>query len=540
MKKFMLLLTLLLFGCEEEPKILELIGEESVTISVNSNFIDEGVNLAEGEYAVTGSVDTSTPGTYKLLYSTNDGQQVIRTIVVEEVLVQEFIMHGDKEVEIELGTVYQDRGYRVNFGSVEVTNDVDTSTVGEYEVTYDCDAGTFIRIVHVVDTVAPELKLVGETLQFGNLDDLEDDGYEVDDISDDVTVTLKDETDKNGVRRTITYTATDGSGNSVEATRVIYSIAHKELMQVHSVYGFDTNGNMFTNLGKYTFNSDINEFERVYDNSFDGLNFRTESLLDVEDNKLLFRSDNGKEQSTVLAFIGDVIWEKQFPSYDVKNGIIVEDGILVLLDGFGDKTNSGYIEKYSLNGKLMWSNRFDEYGTFFVDNLKANEEVILVDIFAEGEDNHFHPVSVEMNHNGEIVGEANSISLFSSYKTINDIVYASGSYKGLDGVFRLDDNLEVEDILYQKSNFIVDYFGSIDDSLFIILGHDFRVEGIEWIQEHYVRIVTSNGSLIEEIFYDNTYKEITGMNETDGFIFYSINKGNTTEVYSIKKVVGEN
>ena len=84
---------------------------------------------------------------------------------------------GDAEVTVEVGTTYTDLGatasdnYMMDITTDIVTvNNVDTSVIGTYTVTYNVsddagnDASEVTRTVNVTDTTAPVITLVGDAV----------------------------------------------------------------------------------------------------------------------------------------------------------------------------------------------------------------------------------------------------------------------------------------------------------------------------------------------------------------------------------------
>ncbi len=93
--------------------------------------------------------------------------------LLKKLLLPEITILGDNPVTKECGSTYLDVGATANdvpdgdlTGQIQVVNDVDSSTPGEYTVTYtvtDSDNNTVVvvRTVRVVDTTAPEILLNG-------------------------------------------------------------------------------------------------------------------------------------------------------------------------------------------------------------------------------------------------------------------------------------------------------------------------------------------------------------------------------------------
>lgn len=141
----------------------------------------------------------------------------------------EITLVGESEVTVEAGEDYVDAGATaldLNDGEVSVltTGSVDTSILDEYILTYSAvdafghEAAPVIRTVHVVDTIAPVLTLVGEsevTLTQG--DEYVDagatalDSFEGD-VTESILIDNPVETSVVGTY-TITYDVMDSSGN---------------------------------------------------------------------------------------------------------------------------------------------------------------------------------------------------------------------------------------------------------------------------------------------------------------------------------------
>ena len=133
---------------------------------------------------------------------------------------------GDNPATVELGTTYEDEGATADGGeTVTSVSDVDSNTVGSYTVTYSAtdpsgNTGTATRTVNVVDTTAPVITVIGDnpaTVELGTT--YEDEGATADGGE---TVTSVSDVDSNTVGSyTVTYSATDPSGNTGTATRTV-------------------------------------------------------------------------------------------------------------------------------------------------------------------------------------------------------------------------------------------------------------------------------------------------------------------------------
>ena len=164
----------------------------------------------------------------------NEATAVVRTVNVVDTTAPVITITGDEPCTIELGATYTDEGATATdlSGDITVTSTstVDTSIVGSYTVTYTAtdasgnEATAVTRTVNVVDTTAPVITLTGDnpvTIELG--DTYTDEGATATDESGDITVTTSGTVDTSIVGSyTVTYTATDSSGN--EATAVVRTV----------------------------------------------------------------------------------------------------------------------------------------------------------------------------------------------------------------------------------------------------------------------------------------------------------------------------
>jgi hypothetical protein len=142
-------------------------------------------------------------------------------------------LNGSNPMTVELGSTFTDPGATAmdaNHGSTPVTSSgtVNTDVVGSYTITYtatdlDNNTATATRVVNVVDTIAPVVTVTGDnpaTVELGAT--YTDAGATASDASNSATVITSGsvDTDKVGTY-TLTYTATDASGNAGTATRTV-------------------------------------------------------------------------------------------------------------------------------------------------------------------------------------------------------------------------------------------------------------------------------------------------------------------------------
>ena len=140
---------------------------------------------------------------------------------------------GDNPATTELGQTYTDAGATAfdefhGETPVSTTGTVDTNLVGSYTLTYtatdlDGNTATATRTVNVVDTTAPTITITGDnpaTVELGGT--YTDAGATATDASGSVDVVTTGTVDPDTVGTyTITYSATDPSGNEATASRTV-------------------------------------------------------------------------------------------------------------------------------------------------------------------------------------------------------------------------------------------------------------------------------------------------------------------------------
>lgn len=159
---------------------------------------------------------------------------------------------GDNPLNLEHGSIYQEFGAQAvdeTDGALDHSTSgvVDTAALGTYSVFYSAtdlseNTTTVVRTVNIVDTTAPVITLNGGdsvALEYGS--DWQDLPTAVDAVDGVVAVSVDGTFDPvTAGSYTITYTATDSSGNSATATRDITvgeQPADYSLSYVHSIDG---------------------------------------------------------------------------------------------------------------------------------------------------------------------------------------------------------------------------------------------------------------------------------------------------------------
>ena len=217
---------------------ITLVGESVVEVGLDTSYEDAGATATDAvdgsvEVVTTGSVDISTAATYTLTYTATDtagnSSTATRTVEVKDVTAPVITVAGTNPVTIELGDTYADEGATADGGeTVTSSGTVDTFTVGSYTITYSAtdaagNTGTATRTVNVEDTTAPVITVSGDNPASVDLNTTYNDaGASATDLSGEITVISSGTVDTSIVGTyTITYSATDESGNTATATREV-------------------------------------------------------------------------------------------------------------------------------------------------------------------------------------------------------------------------------------------------------------------------------------------------------------------------------
>ena len=211
--------------------VITILGDNPAAVELGGVYTDAGAIADGGETVTTsGTVDTSTVGAYTLTYTAinaaNNRGTATRIVNVADSRAPLITILGDNPTIVELGGIYTEAGATADGGeTVTISGTVDTSTVGVYTLTYSAtndinNTGTAIRIVNVVDTIAPVVTVLGDnpaTVERGAT--YTDAGATADGGE---TVTIPGSVDTSTVGTyTLSYSATDAANNTGTATRIL-------------------------------------------------------------------------------------------------------------------------------------------------------------------------------------------------------------------------------------------------------------------------------------------------------------------------------
>ena len=231
------------------PPVITANGSLSVQVNQGDTYIDAGATASDaedgdltGSIVTTNLVDTSTPGNYTVTYEVTDSggltDTVIRNVAVLANSPPVITANGSLNIQINQGDTYNDAGATASdaedgdlTGSIVTTNLVDTSTPGNYTVTYQVtDSGglsdTVIRNVEVLANNPPVINITGPTtINLTQGDTYNDAGATASDAEDgDLTGSIVTnsnvDTSTPGTYQ-VNYSVTDSGGLSDSATRTV-------------------------------------------------------------------------------------------------------------------------------------------------------------------------------------------------------------------------------------------------------------------------------------------------------------------------------
>ena len=227
----------------EKPKVDIKNKEVKVEVKQNTEFeiphTTYHMQDVTSSVRVKGNVDYNTIGSYKIQYEvpTIIGKYIVeQTVNVVDETPPTITLKGDKECNLSYSSAYTEAGYTVEDNSGEDLTEkvkIEKEPISdiEYNMVYSVEdsAGNKaeeIRKVHIVDNVAPTIKLNGSANMkiLLNTEYKEKGATAVDekdgDLSDKIKITGKVNTAKAG-EYTIQYKVSDRSGNEAQKTRKV-------------------------------------------------------------------------------------------------------------------------------------------------------------------------------------------------------------------------------------------------------------------------------------------------------------------------------
>ncbi len=251
--------------------------DEAGTITYGGSCTSATTTVTAGDNTIT--FDTLVDGTYSdcTITVTDAAGNASDPLLVSEFVVDATIpiitLLGNSPIDVEQGSTYSDAGATASdgingdiTGNIVTVNPVDTTTLGEYTITYNVTdssgnvASQVTRTVNVVDTTVPVITLLGSDPQviIVGSDYTELNATAQDDVDGDISADIV--IDASAVdtttlgQYTVTYDVTDSSGNAaIQVTRTVNVV--------------DTTVNMTevsSNGGGCTYNPDSKNFDMTF------------------------------------------------------------------------------------------------------------------------------------------------------------------------------------------------------------------------------------------------------------------------------------
>lgn len=225
---------------DNAPPVIDLLGTDTVWVELGTPYVDAGATAFDnvdgtltGQIAMNNSVDVNVVDTYYVNFSVTDQANntayATRVVIVTPDATDPVItLTPPDTMQLPVFATYTEPGFTASdntdgsiTNNVQVTNNVDTSVVGNYQVIYTVsdqqgNTDTAIRLVMVQDTTQPVLNLLGDNPLFVEFGDVfTDPGYTASDNYDDTVIVQVGgavNTSQLGTY-TLTYTVEDSSGN---------------------------------------------------------------------------------------------------------------------------------------------------------------------------------------------------------------------------------------------------------------------------------------------------------------------------------------
>ena len=167
-----------------KPVIQSLSGNSTIRWQIGTAYVDQ-VMVTDNYWSnlvatPTGTINVNVMGTYTLTYNVNDGSGNAATpymlvVKIDDIEAPVLKLNGQSDMTVDVKTVFVDPGYTVSdnyysTGSLNVTktpaNGPNMNTLNNTTINYTaCDPSnnctSLTRTVHVVDKIAPVVKLVG-------------------------------------------------------------------------------------------------------------------------------------------------------------------------------------------------------------------------------------------------------------------------------------------------------------------------------------------------------------------------------------------
>ncbi len=248
---------------DKSAPVITLLGNNPYYQNVNTNFTDpwatayDSVDGNINNITTSGSVNTAVLGNYTIWYYAQDSKghkdSVMRTVTVQDIAPPSLTLNGKDTVHLAVFAQYVDAGWSVNDNydpSPTVTMNptkIDSSVLQTTTITYTAkdaagNTATKTRVIIVEDKIAPVITLNGASPLYHEVKTTYTEPGAT--VSDNYTTGITPVITGGPVNPnvmgtyTLTYTATDGSGNTTSVDRDV--IVQKKTKPTVHLNGQDT------------------------------------------------------------------------------------------------------------------------------------------------------------------------------------------------------------------------------------------------------------------------------------------------------------
>ncbi len=372
---------------------ITLIKDSNITLEVNNNYIEYGAEANDNidgnitsNIVITQDINISKIGRYIVTYSIKDSSgneaKISREVNTIDNIAPTITLIGDEKISIENGTNYNEEGAKADDNydknlSIEIIGDVDTSKDGKYIIIYrvidssNNQAQTTREIrVYTLDTTPPSISIKGSnstTIYKG--DSYSDSGASANDnVDGTLSVSKRGSVDTNTIGTyTITYSATDSSGNSSSKSRTVKVIKATPTLD-NTTLNIDENATNGTVVGNITIISQGKSDITSYDIN-DTTNFNISSSGEITTNSNLDYENKPQYILEVNATNGAGVSENIILTIDINN---IAEVIPVLLD----KNDTTTITNFTFSRDSDWVDEGN--GTYSSGDIIHNQSSCII------------------------------------------------------------------------------------------------------------------------------------------------------------------
>ncbi|WP_298421280.1 immunoglobulin-like domain-containing protein [uncultured Kordia sp.] len=262
--------------------VISLNGSQTINLNINEAYVELGataIDNVDGNLTpninISGTIDTSTAGTYLINYTVSDATgntaQITRTVnVLADTIAPIIVLNGNATINLNVGEAYTELGATATdnldgnlTNAIVITGTVDTTIAGTYSVNYtvsDSSGNTtqVTRTVNVIaDTTAPIITLNGNATIDLNVGEayIELGAIATDNLDGNLTnaivITGTVNTAVAGTYQ-LTYSVSDAAGNTAQVIRTVNVLADTTapIITLNGNATIDLNvGEAYTELG---------------------------------------------------------------------------------------------------------------------------------------------------------------------------------------------------------------------------------------------------------------------------------------------------